>query len=81
MKPLARRGACARTAQSADPSAPTSRNGRGETELVAALVTRFLPIDAIDPRDDGFGAQLGDDSAEMLEVIDLEIDRQLGEIG
>src|SRR5580700_2925519 len=39
-----------------------------------------LPIDALDPCDDGLGAQLGDDSAEVLEVIDLEIDGQLGEI-
>src|ERR1700724_1985522 len=41
---------------------------------------RVLPIDALDPCDDGFGAQLGDDSAEMLQVIDLKIDGQLGEI-
>ena len=40
-----------------------------------------LPINALDPCDDGLGAQLGDNSAEMLQVIDLEIDGQLGEIG
>src|SRR5437763_17158991 len=39
-----------------------------------------LSIDALAPSDDGFGAQLGDDSAEMLEVIDLKINGQLGEI-
>src|SRR5215475_3229001 len=37
-------------------------------------------IDALDPCDDGLGAQLGDNSAEMLEVIDLEVDGELGEI-
>ena len=40
-----------------------------------------LPVDALDSCDDGLGTQLGDDSAEMLEVIDLEIDGQFGEIG
>src|ERR1700748_3459252 len=40
-----------------------------------------LTIDAFDPGDDGLGAQLGDNSAEMLEVIDLEIDGELGEVG
>src|SRR5258707_15380947 len=40
-----------------------------------------LPINTLDPCDDGLGAQLGDNSAEMLQVIDLEIDGQLGEIG
>jgi hypothetical protein len=33
-----------------------------------------LPIDALDPCDHGFSAQLGDNSAEMLQVIDLKID-------
>src|SRR5664279_1811440 len=49
----------------------------------SALLTmrkRYLSIDALDPCDDGFGAQLGDNSAEMLQVIDLKIDGQLGEI-
>src|ERR1700724_3221032 len=41
---------------------------------------RVLPIDALDPCDDGFGAQLGDNSAEMLQVIDLKIDGELGEV-
>src|SRR4029077_2048399 len=40
-----------------------------------------LPIDAFDPGDNGFGAQLRDNGAEMLQVIDLEIDRELGEVG
>src|ERR1700692_3343636 len=40
-----------------------------------------LTIDALDPCDDGLGAQLGDDSAEMLQVIDLEINGQFGEVG
>ena len=39
-----------------------------------------LSIDALDPCDHGLGAQLGDDSAEMLQVIDLEIDGEFGEI-
>src|SRR6187551_885424 len=39
------------------------------------------PIDTVDPCDDGFGAQLGDNSAEMLQVIDLEVDGELGEVG
>src|SRR3954471_193317 len=39
-----------------------------------------LSIDALDPCDHGFGAQLRDNSAEMLEVIDLKIDGQFGEI-
>src|SRR3954452_22131874 len=39
-----------------------------------------LSIDALDPCDHGFGAQLRDNSAEMLEVIDLKIDGQLGEV-
>src|SRR5258705_3303982 len=40
----------------------------------------ILPIDAFDPCDDVLGAQLGDNSAEMLQIIDLKIDGQLGEI-
>src|SRR5512142_2744354 len=40
-----------------------------------------LAVDALHPRHDGFGTQLGDDSAEVLQVIDLEIDRELGEVG
>src|SRR5476649_2873071 len=49
----------------------------------SALLTmrkRYLSIDALDPCDDGFGAQLGDNSAEMLQVIDLKIDGELGEV-
>src|ERR1700686_4660367 len=38
----------------------------------------YLPIDAFDLCDDGFGAQLGDNSAEMLQVIDLKIDGEPG---
>src|SRR5579883_701713 len=38
-------------------------------------------VHALDPGDHGFGAQLRDNSAEMLEVIDLEIDGLLREIG
>ena len=40
----------------------------------------ILSIDPFDPCDDVLGAQLGDNSAEMLQVIDLEIDGELGEI-
>src|SRR5580698_7326714 len=40
-----------------------------------------LPVDALNPCDHGLGAQLGDNSAEMLEVIDLKIDGQFGKIG
>src|ERR1700712_2147693 len=40
----------------------------------------YLSIDALDSRDDRLGAQLGDNSAEMLEVIDLKIDGEFGEI-
>src|SRR5258708_14541518 len=50
----------------------------------SALLTMresYLSIDAFDPCDDGFGAQLGDNSAEMLQVIDLKIDGELGKIG
>ena len=47
----------------------------GETDVIDESERR-LSIDALDPGDDGFGAQLGDNRAEMLEVIDLEIDRQ-----
>src|SRR5438132_10359354 len=44
-------------------------------------MTRYiLPIDPFDPCDHGFGAQLGDNAAEMLQVIDLEIDGELGKI-
>src|SRR5690242_2733774 len=39
-----------------------------------------LAVDALHPRHHGFGTQLGDDTAEMLQVIDLEIDRELGEV-
>src|SRR5947209_7972810 len=49
----------------------------------SALLTMrksYLPVDAFDPCDDGFGAQLVDNSAQMLQVIDLKIDRELGEI-
>src|SRR5476649_2303552 len=49
----------------------------------SALLTmrkRYLSIDALDPCDDGFGAQLGDNSAEMLQVIDLKVDGEFGEI-
>src|ERR1700722_3926006 len=45
-----------------------------------AMRENYSSIDALDPCDDGFGAQLGDNSAEMLQVIDLKIDGQLGEI-
>src|SRR5713226_1848936 len=44
------------------------------------LMNQTLSIDAFDPCDDGFGAQLGDNSAEMLQVIDLKIDGEFGEI-
>ena len=40
-----------------------------------------LSVDALDPCDDGFGTQLGYNSAEMLQVIDLKIDGQFGEVG
>src|ERR1700709_84541 len=40
----------------------------------------YLSIDAFDPCDDGFGAQLGDNGAEMLQVIDLEVDGEFGEV-
>jgi len=40
----------------------------------------YLPIDALDPCDDGLWRVAGDNSAEMLQVIDLKIDGQFGEI-
>src|ERR1700709_2806545 len=40
----------------------------------------YLSIDAFDPGDDGFRAQLGDNGAEMLQVIDLEVDGEFGEV-
>src|SRR6516162_242857 len=40
-----------------------------------------LAIDAFDPRDHGLGAQLSNDRAEMLQVIDLKIDREFSKIG
>src|SRR5450631_4758864 len=43
-------------------------------------MTICLSIDALDPCDNGLGAQLGDNSAEMLQVIDLKIDGEFGEI-
>src|SRR5882724_2652223 len=44
-------------------------------------MTRYvLSIDPFDPCDNVLGAQLGDNGAEMLQVIDLEIDGELGEI-
>src|SRR5665213_2936528 len=54
-----------------------------ETRARGALLTMRatdLSIDALDPGDDGLGTQLGDDGAEMLQIIDLEIDGELGEI-
>src|SRR4051794_13766993 len=46
---------------------------------LSAVATR-LSIDAFDAGDHGLGAQLGDDGAEMLQVVDLEVDGELGEI-
>src|SRR5262249_44237852 len=43
--------------------------------------TEALSVDALDPGDHGLGAQLGDDGAEMLEVIDFQVDGELGEVG
>src|SRR5580704_4255978 len=54
-----------------------------ETRAKGALLTMresHLSIDALDPCDDGFGAQLGDNSAEMLQVIDLKIDGEFGKV-
>src|SRR6267378_1821763 len=71
------------------PSAPASiaanaaRTGSGRAPpraLRSVAACKGLPIDALDPGDDGLGAQLGDNSAEMLEVIDLKIDGELGEV-
>src|SRR5439155_955252 len=56
------------------------RKRRRPSDDYARQRRAWLPIDAFDPCDDGFGAQLVDNSAEMLQVIDLEIDRELGEI-
>src|SRR5215475_7831762 len=42
---------------------------------------RRSPVDAFDACDDGLGAQLVDDRAEVLEVIDLEVDDQFREVG
>ena len=39
-----------------------------------------LTVDALDARDDGLGAQLRNDTVEMLEIIDLKIDGQFGKI-
>ena len=44
------------------------------------LIRDTLTIDTLNLRDDGLGAQLRDDAVEMLEVIDLEIDGDLGEV-
>src|SRR5260370_138676 len=49
-------------------------------ERLLTMRESHLSIDAFDPCDDGFGAQLGDNSAEMLQVIDLKIDGELCEI-
>jgi hypothetical protein len=51
--------------------------------LLGCLTMRLevLSVDAFDAGDHGLGAQLGDNSAEMLEVIDLKIDGQFGKIG
>src|SRR5260370_38249963 len=49
-------------------------------ERLLTMRESHLSIDAFDPCDDGFGAQLGDNTAEMLQVIDLKIDVQPGEI-
>src|SRR5262245_23258462 len=43
--------------------------------------TTGLSVDALDPRDDRLCTELRDNCTEMLEVIDLEIDGELGEIG
>src|ERR1700731_3497177 len=48
--PLTRRGACARTARSADPGAPTSPNGRGK------MRSTETPIDMLEPIEDRGGA-------------------------
>src|SRR5690348_3537189 len=61
---------------------PRRSGGAFDIHGLAGNGTRAgLPVDTFDPCNDGLGAQLGDDSAEMLEVIDLEVDGQLGEIG
>src|SRR5436190_7366869 len=44
-------------------------------------MTKSLPINPLDARDDRLCTELSDNCTEMLEVIDLEIDGQLGEIG
>src|SRR3977135_4084638 len=53
-----------------------------EARKSALLTMRksYLSIDALNPCDHGLGAQLGDNSAEMLQVIDLKIDGEFGEI-
>src|SRR5690348_7840924 len=61
---------------------PRRSGGAFDIHGLAGNGTRAgLPVDTFDPCNDGLGAQLGDDSAEMLEVIDLEVDGELGEIG
>src|SRR5690349_12292037 len=40
-----------------------------------------LSVDAFDPRDNRLCTELRDNCTEMLEVIDLEVDGELGEIG
>ena len=66
---------------SKDETCILSHGSRRAQERAPHHEEAFLSIDAVDPCDDGLGAQLGDDSAEMLQVIDLEIDGEFGEVG
>src|SRR3982074_1756355 len=58
-----------------------SRRRKSASSPLRDHLRRFnLSIDALDSCDDGFGAQLGDDSAEMLQVINLKVDGEFGEV-
>ncbi len=64
----------------ARPMTGSASSGDGATALLHHEVSA-LTIDAFDPRDDGLGTQLSDNGAEVLQVIDFEIDGQFGEVG
>src|SRR3954452_22907359 len=53
---------------------------RARKSALLTMRKSHLSIDALHPRDHGLGAQLGDDRAEMLQVVDLEVDGQFGEV-
>src|SRR5689334_5666357 len=61
----------------------TPRRSGGALSIygLAREITGGLPIDAFNSCDHGLGAQLGNNRAEMLEIVDFEVNRQFGKIG